>query len=198
MGRPRVHDERTAAALIDAAERIVAEEGIDALSVRRVAREVGTTTRAVYSLFSSKEGLVVAIGARAFELLGSRVGEVPRTHDPACDLVLAGLEFRRFAREHPALFRIGVQRTDVPSLLAREFADTAYRALGKLRELVSRLHGSGQLGDRPIEDAIWEFHALCEGLAAIEARCLMAGLDSDRLWEDALSSLVRGWAAVDA
>jgi AcrR family transcriptional regulator len=198
MGRPRVHDERTAAALIEAAERIVEEEGLDALSVRRVAREVGTTTRAVYSLFSSKEGLVVAIGTRAFELLGSRVDGVPRTHEPARDLVLAGLEFRRFAREHPALFRIGVQRTDVPPQLGREFADAANRALSKLRERVIRLQETGQLGGRQIEEAIWEFHAFCEGLAAVEARCLLAGMDPDCLWGDSLSSLVRGWSAIDA
>ena len=53
MGRPREHDAGTAAALLDAAERIVESEGLAALSVRRVADEVGTTTRAVYSLFGS-------------------------------------------------------------------------------------------------------------------------------------------------
>ena len=59
MGRPREHDEETRAALRAATERIVAESGIGAFSVRAVAREVGTTTRAVYSLFGSKEGLLV-------------------------------------------------------------------------------------------------------------------------------------------
>ena len=43
MGRPRVHDEETRAALRAAAERLVAEGGPGAFSVRAVAEEVGTS-----------------------------------------------------------------------------------------------------------------------------------------------------------
>jgi AcrR family transcriptional regulator len=198
MGRPKEHDEHTAAALLDAAERLAEREGVAALSVRRVASEVGTTTRAVYSLFGAKEGLVAALGARAFDLLGASVAALPQTGDPAADLVRAGLVFRRFAREHPALFRIGVQRTDVPPASGSAFADAAYRALAVLRARVARLGDAGRLGDRPLETAVWEFHALCEGLATLEARCLVQGVNADRLWPDALSALARGWASDDA
>ena len=59
MGRPRVHDEATRATLRAVAEQLVAEGGAPALSVRAVAKKAGTSTRAVYSLFGSKEGLLV-------------------------------------------------------------------------------------------------------------------------------------------
>ena len=198
MGRPKEHDERTAAALLDAAERLAEQEGLAALSVRRVANEVGTTTRAVYSLFGSKEGLVVALGSRAFDLLGATVSALPRTDDPQADLVQAGLVFRRFAREHPALFRIGVQRIDVPLESGRAFAGAASRALTVLHDRVGRLGDVGQLGPRPVETAACEFHALCEGLAAIEARGLIRGEDADHPWADALSALIRGWECHDS
>src|SRR4051794_25231587 len=107
MGRPKEHDERTAAALLDAAERFAHEGGIEALSLRELALEANTTTRAVYSLFGSKEGLVAALGARAFELLELGLEALPVTEDPQRDLVRAGLMFRRFALDHPALFSIG-------------------------------------------------------------------------------------------
>src|SRR5215216_4530729 len=132
MGRPKEHNEHTAAALLDAAERIAEHDGLDALSVRRIATEVGTTTRAVYSLFGAKEGLVAALGARAFDLLGASVAALPPTGDPAADLVRAGLAFRRFAREHPALYRIGVQRIEVPPASGRAFKGAADRALAVL------------------------------------------------------------------
>jgi AcrR family transcriptional regulator len=98
VGRPKEHDERTAAALLSAAEHIAKQDGVAALSVRRVAHEVGTSTRAVYSLFGSKEGLVGALGARAFDLLGAAITALPQAGEPVTDLVQAGLAFRRFAR----------------------------------------------------------------------------------------------------
>jgi AcrR family transcriptional regulator len=195
MSRPKEHDERTAAALLDAAERIAEQEGPAALSVRRVANEIDTTTRAVYSLFGSKDSLVVALGVRAFQLLGAAIETLPRTSDPVTDLVRAGLAFRCFARDHPALFRIGVQRLQVSGESVRGFVDAANIALSELHARVERLRDADQLGHRSVPAAAWEFHALCEGLAAIEARCIIDREEAEGMWTDALSSLIDGWSA---
>lgn len=196
MGRPRAHDERTAIALLDAAERLVAEDGLEALSVRRVAGEVGTTTRAVYSLFGSKDGLVVALGVRAFDLLRAGIDSLPSTDDPAGDLVEAGsVVFRRFALQHPALFRLGVQHTAIPAEVAQGFRGAAEHALDGLQRRVARLANARQLGARTEVDALCEFHALCEGLAALELRCALTPNGAERLWRDALAALVAGWGA---
>ena len=108
MGRPKTHRAATGEALLQAAEQLVETEGIEALTVRRVAESVGTSTRAVYALYGSKDALVAALGGRAFDLLRVEIDALPRTDDPAADLVRAGVTvFRRFAVEHPALFRVG-------------------------------------------------------------------------------------------
>ena len=62
VGRRREHDDKTGEALLDAAERTIADEGVDALSLRKVASDAGTTTRAINTLFESKNGLVAALG----------------------------------------------------------------------------------------------------------------------------------------
>lgn len=194
MGRPKVHDEHTALTLLNAAERLVAKNGLEALSVRRVAGAVGTTTRAVYSLFGSKEGLVVALGVRAFDLLRVAIMALPATDDPAGDLVEAGVVvFRRFVLQHPALFRLAVQHTAVPPDLAQGFRSAAQHALAGLQSRVARLADAGQLGERTLADASCEFHALCEGLAALELRCAIPPDEAERIWRDALAALVAGW-----
>jgi AcrR family transcriptional regulator len=199
VGRPREHNKRTARALLDAAERIVETDGLDALSVRRVADEVGTTTRAVYSLFGSKEGLVVALGTRAFLLLGAAIAALPSTPDPAADLVEAGVAvFRRFAIDHPSLFRLAVQRTLTSPQLAAQFNAAAENALAGLEARVARLSAAGLLGNRTTRDAVWQFHALCEGLAALELRSLTQEDRQERLWRDALAALVTGFAVLPA
>jgi AcrR family transcriptional regulator len=194
MGRPREHDERTAAALLDAAERIVDSSGADALSVRGVAEDVGTTTRAVYSLFGSKDGLLVALGVRAFEMLGASIRALPLTKDPAADLVEAGVVvFRDFAIGHPSLFKIAVQRTAGSPTLADEIINAQIAAFEGLQTNVARLKDAGLLGGRNVRDAASQFHALCEGLAALELRGQISPNDGERLWRDALGALVTGF-----
>src|SRR5262250_2645762 len=151
MGRPREHDERTRTALLAAAEELVAERGPGALSVRAVADAAGTTTRAVYSLFGSKDGLLVEALARdAFEFLYDEIAKLRETDDPASDLIDVGmLVFRRLVREHPALYRIAFQRI-VPGLHAGpELSETRQRSWEQLVAKVERLRGAGQLGSKP-------------------------------------------------
>ncbi len=197
MGRPRLHDAHTAAALLDEAERIVEAEGLDALTVRRIAAGVGTTTRAVYSAFGSKDALVIALGARGFDLLREQLEALPVTDDPTADLVEAGaVVFRRFATEHPALFRISIQRALPDPALFAGFLDAAREALGALFARIARLERAGNLGGRSVADAAYAFHSLCEGLAAMELRRgFGADQEGERLWRDALGALVRGFAA---
>src|SRR5215471_20617774 len=115
MGRTRVHDEATGAALLEAAEKIAETEGLQALTVRRVAEKTGTTTRAVYTSLGSKQALLSGLGVRAFDMLTAIVESLPPASDPAADLVAAAtLGFRRFALDHPALFQIGFQETSMP------------------------------------------------------------------------------------
>ena len=148
MGRPREHNQDTATALLATAERTVEAHGLAALSVRAVAAQTGTTTRAVYSLFGSKDGLVVALGMRAYELLGAAVAGLPTTDDPAADLVDAGLVFRRFAREHPALFTIGIQRALPSPELWDQFRAAAATALSVLCARIDRVGDRSGLGGR--------------------------------------------------
>jgi AcrR family transcriptional regulator len=199
MGRPREHDEETRAALLAAAERLLAEGGPAALSVRAVADAAGTTTRAVYTLFGSKDGLLVESLARdAFAFLFTELGKLEETDDPAADLVENGVRvFRRLVLDHPALYRIAFQRV-VPGLEASpELVATRQRAWEQLVARVARL-GPGLLGDKPPSEAAVEFNAMMEGLANAELRGAVLRLlpegDEEQTWRNALTTVIRGWA----
>jgi AcrR family transcriptional regulator len=194
MGRPRQHDQSTATALLEAAERIVEHEGLAALTVRRVANDVGTTTRAIYSSLGSKPVLVAGLGVRAFDLLAGMVDPLPLTDDPAADLVRVGVDgFRAFVLTHPALYRVGIQLTDVPPEAIAAIDAAAERALVTLHRRIRRVQEIGGLGSRSLSDATLEFHATCEGLAGLELRSAIQTTDGQRLWTDTLRSLVAGW-----
>jgi AcrR family transcriptional regulator len=170
---------------------------LDALTVRRVAEEVGTTTRAVYSSLGSKDALLIALGRRAFDLLGQRVTAVPRSGDPAGDLVAAGtMGFRRWVLDHPGLFRVGFQHQMAISQDVWSRVETsAERALDILRDLIRRVDQAGGLGGRTVSEATVQFHCLCEGLALMDLRggLNVTGEDTTPMWADALRSLLGGW-----
>jgi AcrR family transcriptional regulator len=193
MGRRREHDEKTAAALLDAAERIVAEEGIDALSLREVAHDAGTTTRAIYSLFGSKDGLLGALGVRAFNLLQREIEALPASDQPSDDLIEVALIFRRFALEHPALFSIAFHRAD-PAIWPR-FRATAMDALAVLDKRFEPLADAELLGGRSVAEASTQFRALGEGVAWTELRGNPLPPDPERFWRNAFHALITGLAA---
>jgi AcrR family transcriptional regulator len=202
VGRKRVHDDATAAALLDAAEVILEAEGLEALTVRRVAEATGTTTRAVYASLGSKEALLSGLCVRAFDLLGARVAAQPRSGDPATDLVAAGtMGFRAWALEHPVLFRVGfLHQVSIPKAVWSRSEASAERALATLHERIQHVENAGGLGGRTLQAATWQFHSLCEGLAIMDLRNGSPGPSSDSLpiWTDALNSLVTGWRATSA
>jgi AcrR family transcriptional regulator len=195
MGRPKTHDRHVAEALVDAAEQLADESGVGAVSVRGVAERTGTTTRAVYSVLGSKAGLVAALGTRMFVLLGDGVDALPATDDPADDLVRAGVEvFRRLSVTRPALYEIGVQQTAVDAATMGEFVPAAREAWRSLEARFQRLQDAGLLPDRTVATAARQFHALCEGLAAMERRGSMRVEDAEDEWREALRTLLDGMA----
>jgi AcrR family transcriptional regulator len=200
MGRPPEHGEQTRAALIAAAERLVAAGGPPALSVRAVAETAGTTTRAVYSLFGSRERLVDALAEQAFRYLGRGLAAAPETDDPAADLIELGTSmYRGFVREHPSLYRIAFQRIVPEFELTPVLAKARHAVWVQLEVKVARLRDADGLGGRSVLEAAVEFNAMCEGLANAELRGgtlrEAAGTDAETAWRDAFTTIVRGFAA---
>ena len=171
--------------------------------MRAVAREVGTTTRAVYSLFGSKEGLLVdALAQSAFEFLADGIDELPETDDPIADLVAVGVPvFRSLVLEHPALYRIAFQRIAPNFPAGPEVVKARERALAGLLGKVERLAQADLLGKKTTLEAAVEFNAMLEGLANAELRgTILRNLptgEEQRTWREALTTVVHGLAFND-
>ena len=92
--------------LLSAAARIVTQEGVERLSIRRLAQEVGTSTMAVYTWFGSKPNLMRALYREGFSRFRSRLRRVRPTADPITDLIGLGQAYRRHALADPDLYEI--------------------------------------------------------------------------------------------
>jgi AcrR family transcriptional regulator len=190
-------------ALLDAAEMLLAGGGPGAVTVRAVAEAHGTTTRAVYSLFGGKAGLLEQLAGRGYDLLASLVSAVPETDDAAADLVAAGVHgFRRFAVDKPHLFRLTFEHVTARTVQDEDVARRAAESYRALARWVLRARDAGAIDQRPRAEVAYAFHSCCVGLAitGLSRRPppdgpgfwpTLAPADED-LWRAALGALVAG------
>ncbi|MEO5851194.1 MAG: TetR/AcrR family transcriptional regulator [Nocardioides sp.] len=92
--------------MLEAAARLLGEEGPSALSTRRLAREAGTSTMAVYTHFGGMPALVREVVAEGFARLEARVGAVPPTDDTLADLRALAAAYRANALANPHLYAV--------------------------------------------------------------------------------------------
>lgn len=92
--------------LLEAAARLLAEEGPAGLSTRRLAKEVGTSTMSVYTYFGGLPELVRAVVQEGFARLADHLGEVPHTDDALTDLLALGWAYRANAIDNPQLYAV--------------------------------------------------------------------------------------------
>ena len=72
----RMQDD-TSAALLAAAHRLLAEDGPEALTVRRIAGEAGMSTMNVYSRFGGKDGVIDELYADGYRRLVAAIDADP-------------------------------------------------------------------------------------------------------------------------
>ncbi|MEO0361316.1 MAG: TetR/AcrR family transcriptional regulator [Pseudomonadota bacterium] len=156
------HDEIRAAAL-DHAETIVVEDGLAALSARRVAAEAGCSVGTLYNIFGQLDGLVDAVNLKTLRMLGEEVGatlaSLPEGAEREARLAALAAMYLRFARTHrnrwSALFEHRgagppdtKQQTVENMIFARIAAAVGFdpnaidkRAADSLRMLFAAVHG---------------------------------------------------------
>ncbi len=108
--------------IVEAALVIMDAEGLDAVSMRRVAREVGVEAMSLYHHVRDKEDLLDGVCARVM-----RDFRFPPEDRPWVDVAREGArEWRRVLREHPNVIALWADRqrpmTDLDALMPMEFA----------------------------------------------------------------------------
>lgn len=120
-------------ALIAAGHALLAEEGVTALELRKVARRAGVSQAAPYRHFADKQALVAAIAEDGFRQLAYQTQQALEVapDKPRQQLHAIAQNYVRFALDHPALMRemfsgLTIERTAYPSLYAASKAGFAH------------------------------------------------------------------------
>jgi AcrR family transcriptional regulator len=103
---PRQPDPLVRVHLVEAAAQLLATEGRDAVTARRVAGVVGASTQAVYTHFGGMDELLAEIWREGFRRFGEVLDEPAVTDDPVADWMAQGWGYRRFALRDQHLYRV--------------------------------------------------------------------------------------------
>jgi AcrR family transcriptional regulator len=92
--------------IIRAGRDILESDGLDALTMQRVARMVGVRAPSLYKHVRDRAALVRLIAGDVEQELGTTLRVAATTGDPAADLQAIATAFRDYTRNHPAAYAI--------------------------------------------------------------------------------------------
>jgi AcrR family transcriptional regulator len=169
-------------ALLTAAEAELAERGMEAFSLRSVAKRAGVSHAAPAHHFGDVQGLLTALAAEGFRrFVAAMQAREADTADPRERAVAAGLGYLDFALDRPTLFRL-IFASKKPDFCDAELFDAGNAAYQHLVGLVSGIGGS--TADIA---ALW---AMAHGIADLSAGQRLKMLDG--LDPAARTALIRG------
>jgi len=94
------------AKILDAARELFAAEGIEAVSMRKIADAVEYSPTIIYQYFADKDALLRELCAEDFGALAQTFGEIAGVADPIQRIEQIALAYVRFGIEHPNHYRL--------------------------------------------------------------------------------------------
>jgi AcrR family transcriptional regulator len=156
-------------ALIQAGIEILSREGVNALSLRKVARKAGVSHAAPYAHFADKQALVAAISTEGYKKIYENVYNAVQRHqgEPLRQLVEAAWAYVEFALTDPDHFKItlsGVveKEKDYPA-----FVEVAQKSFSLVVELVEAGQRAGILNEGPPDLVAVSVWSLVHGFAML-------------------------------
>jgi AcrR family transcriptional regulator len=157
-------------AILDAARELFVERGVEAVTMREIARRVGYSPTAIYLHFKDKEALIHELCDTDFLALAQELGAIERIADPIERLRMLGLGYVRFAVSHPNHYRLMFMTPQVSHGAADstiEAGNPEQDAYAHLRGMVAEAHAAGRF--RPaledpdlIAQTLWAgLHGVC-------------------------------------
>ncbi|MBM7171727.1 TetR/AcrR family transcriptional regulator [Streptomyces sp. G44] len=180
--------------LLDEAARVLAEQGPAALSARRLVRQVGASTMAVYTHFGSMPALVREVMREGFERFRARAEGLEPGPDPVAELAGLCRIYQEFARAESDVYAVMFGGS---ALAGFELSDDDRRMGTSLmrfpRDAIRRCVVAGRFrADADPDLLVRQLFASMHGLAQLAQAGYILG---DHTPDDVLAGTLRDFAA---
>ncbi len=189
--------------LLDTAMSVIVEEGIDALTIARVAERMGASVGGLYRYFDSKGAILMALQERAIGDLWAFIErhlDGLHTADPLRLLHGAFWCYLEHARAHPAPHELILKFLSAPRpvLTDEDARDINRHILGILEPCAEWIRALTEAGSLTPGDPLQRVHALWAFVHGMDHfrrrdRILPESLQTEVLFEVGFSALLSGW-----
>jgi AcrR family transcriptional regulator len=158
--------EETRANILDAAYKIVKEQGWQALSMRKIADEIEYTAPIIYEYFSNKDAILSELNIKGFLLLAKKMKEARNQHqNPADQLEGIWMAYWNFAFKEKELYQLmfGVQIHCCPASRAPEMEAPA----NLVQDVIRNLMAGKNFPETEVCRRYYSFWSIIHGLISI-------------------------------
>jgi len=180
-------------AIMESALEMIAESGIQHLSLREIARKIGVTTAAPYHHFKDRETLLIEIAIQGYAQLlqclelARGTAKVGRE-----EIEVESRAYLHFAQEHAALYSV-MSSSEVANRSA-ELKSTADRCFLIVCASIAKIR---QLGEKQIAEAALSVWSMLHGLIVLDQNkfLLEDRSEQERIAVQGVLAIVRGFLA---
>lgn len=201
--------------IVTTAEEIVAREGTDGLTIRKVAGELGYSPGALYEYFDSKEAILGALYFQGTGGLDNCCIDLLHTHSSnasAIEIIAdLGRTYRSYALDHAEIYRLAFCEMKAPRTVAETASpDDLTGSFGILLETAKRGIREGSIVDLPAIEIAYAAWSAVHGFVLLEISGHLTGAEMpgtpvaspeesrqqrDRMFETLLHVILNGFAA---
>lgn len=164
-------------ACVRAAREVIAEQGIEQLSLRDVARRLGVSHQAPYKHYASRDHLLAEVIRRCFESFAAYLDDRPPNAEAHADLTALGRRYLDYAGAHPLEYRLMFGTPWPEPATHSGLVKDAVHAFDVLRSVLRRVHGTGAAHRTKVDlDALFIWSNM-HGLASIMQANVMDQLE---------------------
>ncbi|MCK5036145.1 MAG: TetR/AcrR family transcriptional regulator [Candidatus Sabulitectum sp.] len=128
--------------LIIEATRVLCEQGIDSITLRKLGKSLGVSKAASYRHFVNKAALLAAVAAEGFRKMSSSFEETSNDEIPQIALNVVMERYISFATRNPELYRLMFSREIFSLPVSEELLEAASKAYTGAKEILSSMNSS--------------------------------------------------------
>ncbi|MBS1800083.1 MAG: TetR/AcrR family transcriptional regulator [Acidobacteria bacterium] len=158
----------TAERIIAAARELLSVDGIEGVTMRRVAAEVGITPMALYRHFPNRDGLLNALADEGFAGLSEKLNRLRLTGEPERQLIRILDVFLDHAFEKPRLFELMfLTKREGARRFPEDFKAGRSPTANASAEVLARGMETAHFAKDDVWEIVFETGALVQGLVML-------------------------------